>query len=355
MELSYILIASGFAAVLALGATPVVIAAAKKYGLVDDKTKRAHPAQTHTGVIPRAGGIPIFFAILVSALIFIPINQIMAGILLGGALIVLMGLLDDWFDVPAKWRLLMNFAIVALVILFGLGIPYISNPFGGVIQLDQYKWTYELFGQQREFLFISNLFAILWIVAIMNFVSWSSGVDGQLPGFVAISSIFLGILAYRFSAHDISSEAVTLLAFIVAGGFIGFLPWHFYPQRIMPGYSGGALAGFLLGVLSILSWGKIGTVALVLSMPLVDAVYIMVRRISEGKSPMQGDAGHFHHRLLQIGWGRRRIAVFYWAVSFLFGIAAIYFQSTQKVLALGIVIVLLAFFIAVTNRVKTHT
>lgn len=347
-----IIVSSFVAGVLCLSITPFMIRLAQSFGLVDDSSKRFHPANTHEGVIPRAGGLPIYCAIVIASLLFLELNHIIIGILLGGGLIVLLGLVDDRYDVSPKLRLILTFAIIGLVILFGLGIPYLSNPFGGVIQLDQYSWPYTFLGDNKEFLFLSNLFALIWIVAIMNFVSWSSGVDGQLPGFVAISCIFLGILAYRFSAHDISSESVTMLAFIVAGAFIGFLPWHFYPQRIMPGYSGGTLAGFFLAVLSILSWGKIGTLILVLSVPLVDAVYIVIRRIREGKSPFLADAGHFHHRLLQIGWGRRRIAVFYWLVSFVFGIAAITFSPVHKILAIFIVVALLAVFIAVTNEVK---
>ena len=121
----------------------------------------------------------------------------------------------------------------------------------------------------------------------------------------------------------------------------------------MPGYSGGALAGFFLGVLSILSWGKIGTMLLVLSVPLVDAIYVVARRIINKQSPFKGDAGHFHHRLLKIGWGRRRIAVFYWIVSFLFGMAALFFHSMQKVLAILFVVVLLACFIVIIDRIRT--
>jgi UDP-GlcNAc:undecaprenyl-phosphate GlcNAc-1-phosphate transferase len=352
IRLIYALLPAGFTALVSLCLAPVTIRLAHKAGLVDDKSKRSHPAQVHTGIVPRAGGLPIYVAILLGTLIFISLNQILIGVLLGGALVVAMGLIDDKYDLSPMARLIMNFAIAGLVILFGLGIPYISSPFGGVIQLDQYKWTYELFGQTKEFLFVSNLFALIWIVTLMNFVSWSSGVDGQLPGFVSIASVFLGLLAFRFSAHDISSETVTIFAFIVAGAFAGFLPWHFYPQKIMPGYGGGALAGFLLGVLSILSWGKIGTLVLVLSVPLVDAVYIVLRRLKEGRSPMKGDAGHFHHRLMAIGWGKRRIAVFYWVVSLVFGIAALLLSPMHKLLAIGIITVLLAFFIAVTNQVK---
>lgn len=344
----------GFSFVISAMITPYVIRLAHRFGLVDDPSKRKHPANTHTGIIPRAGGLAVFIAIALGALVFIPVSKILAGVLIGAFLITLVGLLDDKYDLSASRRLIMHIIIISLVIFAGLGVPYISNPFGGVIQLDQYRWTYELFGVQREFLVVSNIFSLLWIVAIMNFVSWSSGVDGQLSGFAGISGIFLGLIALRFTAHDITSESVALMGFITGAAFLGFLPWSFYPQKIMPGYSGGTLAGFMLGVLSILSWGKIGTLILVLSVPLVDAVYSILRRVKEGKSPMKGDAGHFHHRLLQIGWGRRRIAVFYWFVSFLFGVSAILFESLQKVLALGIAVVLLALFISVTNHLKTH-
>ena len=168
---------------IALLVTPGVIVLSRKMGFVDDVTERDHPANTHKGVIPRAGGLAIYIAILATSLIFLPINQIIAGVLIGGGLIVIMGLLDDYFDLSARIRLLMNILIVSLVILFGLGIPYITNPFGGVIQLDSIVWTFEFLGEQRDFLVLANLFALIWIIAIMNFVSWSSGVDGQMPRF----------------------------------------------------------------------------------------------------------------------------------------------------------------------------
>ncbi len=348
----HILIVSFCAGLISLAVTPVVIALSKKYGFVDDPQKRSHPARVHTGIIPRAGGLVLYFSILVTALLFLKMTPILIGILLGGGAIIVMGLLDDLFDTSPIGRLIASFIIVGFVILCGIGVPYITNPFGGVIHLDQYKWTIELFGSKHSFLFLSNIFSLLWIVAIMNFVSWSSGVDGQLPGFVGISCIFIGLLAFRFSAHEISSETVGVFAFIVAGAFLGFLPWHFYPQKIMPGYSGGALAGFLLGVLSILSWSKIGTVALVLSVPLVDAVYIIIRRIKNGTSPVRADRGHFHHRLMEIGWGKRRIAVFYWLISAIFGSTALYFERQEKLFALGVSALLLAFFISFINRIK---
>ncbi len=324
---------------------------AKKFNLVDDVLKRIHPAHTHKGIVPRAGGLPIFLAILISVLLFLPMNKILFGVLLGGLLIVIMGLFDDYYDLSPILRFFLNILVALIVVSFGLGVPYISNPFGGVIRLDQIVIAFDFLGHHKFYL-ISNLFSIFWIVAIMNFINWSKGVDGQLPGFVAIASYFLGILAYRFSGHSIPAEDVAFLSFAVCGAYLGFLPWNFYPQKIMPGYGGGAMAGYFLAVLSILSWGKIGTMVLVLCIPIIDAIYVLLKRIKNAKSPFKGDASHLHHRLLEIGWGRRRIAFFYWFVTFLFGFAAIYFQGIQKVLILTLVIISLGFFITLMNSLK---
>ncbi len=91
---------------------------------------------------------------------------------------------------------------------------------------------------------------------------------------------------------------------------------------------------------------------MVLSVPIIDALYVFLRRILSGKSPFKGDNGHFHHRLLQIGWGRRRIAVFYWIVSFIFGVCALYFRGEQKALAFATATVLIAIFIVILQRIK---
>ena len=237
------------------------------------------------------------------------------------------------------------------MISFGLGIPYISNPFGGVIQLDQWRLTFDLFGT-HSVLVLADLFAIIWLTWIMNMVNWSKGVDGQLPGFVAITAFFLGLLSQRFTAHDISAQTVTLLSFIVAGSFLGFLPFNFFPQKIMPGYGGGALAGFLLGILSILSFGKIGTAILILAIPTIDAVYTIIRRIKNKQSPFRADWGHFHHKLMELGWGKRRIAVFYWVVSIILGTSSLFLRGIEKLIAFIMIGVILISFILIIEKVK---
>ena len=324
---------------------------AKKLNLVTDKRKRKHPAHVHKGIIPRAGGLPIFFAILISILIFIGINKVIVGIIIGSFLIVLVGVLDDYFDLSPYLRFLLNIIIAALVIGFGLGIPYISNPLGGVINLENPKLIINFFGLKKIWI-LADLLGILWLVWLMNMVNWSKGVDGQLPGFVAITAFFLGLLSQRFIAHDINVNSVLILSFIVSGAFLGFLPWNFYPQKIMPGYSGGALAGLMLGILSILSFGKVGTAILILSVPMIDAIYTIIRRVYQKKSPFRADWGHFHHRLLEIGWGKRRIAIFYWLISFILGIASLFLKGIEKLIAFLSFFIVLIIFILIIEKVK---
>ncbi len=350
MELAVLFVSLGISYFL----TFPTIMLAKKYGLVTDKSKRFHPAHTHSGVIPRGGGIPIFLAILITSILVLPLNKILSGILISSSLLVLMGVLDDYFDLSPYLRFIINLFISTMVIGFGLGIPFINIPFIGLINTGQWSIDINFFGV-HSILIIADVLAILWLTWTMNMVNWSKGVDGQLPGFVAITAIFLGLVAQRFTHHDISVQSVSLFSFIIAGAFLGFLPHNFFPQKIMPGYGGGALAGFLLGILSILSFGKVGTALLVLSVPMIDASYAILRRIKNKKSPFKADWGHFHHRLLEIGWGKRRIAVFYWTVSLILGLSSLFLQGQEKLIVfVTIALILLAFMYIIETIKKSH-
>jgi UDP-GlcNAc:undecaprenyl-phosphate/decaprenyl-phosphate GlcNAc-1-phosphate transferase len=331
------------------GITPFVIKFARRFKLVDDAKKRFHPAHIHTGIIPRAGGLAIFIGIAISIIVFLGFTKITIGLLLAGTILTLIGLLDDKKDVNPYIRLATNTVSALCVIGVGIGIPYVTNPItGGVLHLDTLRISFELFGN-HSLLIWSDLFAFLWIMWTMNIIGWSAGVDGQMPGFVAIAAAFLGFLSMRFTSIDQSQQFVTLLAFLVSGSFAGFIPWNFFPQKIMPGYGGKTLAGLFLAVLGILSYGKVGTALLVLGIPTIDAVYTLIRRIGKGKSPVQADRGHLHHLLLDLGWGKRRIALFYWGVSIILGSVALVVTSQQKVFALFFVAVVFGGFLLWIN------
>lgn len=335
-------------AVITFFLTPITIFLAKKYGLVDDPRKRPHPAHTHKNIVPRAGGLPIFLGIFLPLIFISTVNQQIIGILLGAIILTLVGLWDDIKDRSPYIRFLTNCLAAIVVIFAGVGIPFITNPLGGVINLDTWKISFNLNGT-HSIIILADILAFFWIVWTTNIIGWSGGVDGQLPGFVSISAIVIGLLSLRFTSQDPQVFYVTVLSFLTAGAFLGFLPWNFYPQKIMPGYGGKTLAGFMLAVLSILAFGKLGTALLVLAVPMTDAIHMLLSRILSGKSPMKASFGHLHHHLLNMGWDKRKIAVFYWTISGLAGIAALFLDSRQKLFAGVLITVSIAGFIVWIN------
>lgn len=329
--------------VVALITTPFTIKLAWKLGLVDDPSKRKHPAKLHQKPIPRAGVIPLWLAVVTTSFIFLPPDKYLLGILGGTTILLALGILDDKFDLNPYLRLIGSLMAAGLVVAAGIRIFFITNPLGGeIIHFNQF-WAI--------------LLALFWISFLSNITNWSGGFDGQLPGIVVIAALTIGFLAFRFSA-DITQWPVTILAAVTAGAFLGFLPYNFYPQKIMPGYGGGTLAGFMLAVLAILSTTKIGTLLVVLGIPFIDAIYSIIRRVATGRSPVWGDRGHLHHKLLdEWHWGKRKAAAFYWGITALLGILALNLRSLQKfytivmlLLVIGILLLWFNFFSTYLNR-----
>jgi UDP-GlcNAc:undecaprenyl-phosphate GlcNAc-1-phosphate transferase len=179
-------------------------------------------------------------------------------------------------------------------------------------------------------------------------------VDGQLPGFVVVAAITLGIMSLKFA--DAGQLPVIILAAVTAGAYLGFLPWNWFPQKIMPGYGGKSLAGFLLGVLAILSGAKVGALIVILGIPVIDALLVIIKRISEGRSPVWGGREHLHHYLLdQLKWGRRRIAVFYWLASAVLSFIALGLNSQSKYFTMAAAGLIIAAFILWLQRWSTFS
>ncbi len=335
-------------------ATPLVIKLAWKLGIIDDPTKNKHIKVIHTYPVPRAGGLALFVAILVASLIFLPIDKHLKGILGGATVLALMGILDDKYNLNPYLRLAGGFLAAGIPIAAGIGIAFLSNPQGGIIDLSQPQINFYFLGEQRSIWVLSDAFALIWIVFVMNMLNMGAkGVDGQLPGVVVVAATTIAMLSLKFSA-DIAQWPVIILAAITAGAYLGFLPWNFYPQKIMPGYGGSTLAGYFLAVLAILSTTKVGTLIVVLGIPLIDTGYTIVRRILAKKSPVWGDRGHLHHRLLDLGWGKRRVAVFYWVISAFLGILALNLNTSSKLYTMvGTAILLGGVILWLTYRPKS--
>lgn len=326
--------------VFAFVATFLVRAIYLRYGWLDDPSTQKHPKVVHTYPTPRGGGVAIFVAFLISTFLFLGFDKHSTGILLGALLLTSVGFLDDRMDLNPYLRLVLGFIAASFVVAGGIGIAFITNPFDGIIHLDWPQISFYLLGEQRSIWVVSDLFALFWIVWSMNMVNWSKGVDGQLPGIVVVAAVVIALLSFRFT-EDVTQWEVSILAAITAGSYFGFLPWNFYPQKIMPGYGGGSLAGYFLATLAILSGAKVATAILVLGIPTMDAVYTIIRRVAHGRSPVWGDRGHFHHLLLDLGWNKRRVAVFYWALSAVLGLLALQLNAQQKfytIVALAVIV-----------------
>lgn len=338
----------GLSFILTLGLTPVVIKLAWRLGIIDDPKKHKHVKVIHTYSVPRGGGIALLAGVVTAASYFLPMDKHLLGILIGAAVVVGVGIADDKIGLNPYLRLFLNFVCASIVVAAGIGIAFLSNPLGGTIYLDQPRILVDLLGKVRQIWILADIFAILWIVFLMNIVSWSSGVDGQLSGVVAIAAVVIGLLSLRFSA-DVTQWSVLILAFIVGGAYLGFLPYHIFPQKIMPGYSGATLAGFLLAVLSILSTTKVGTLMVVLGVPILDGIYTIGRRIVSGRSPVWGDRGHLHHKLLDMGISKRYVAVIYWLITLALGVTALYLNAEQKLYTIIMIATIMGGFLLWVN------
>lgn len=333
-------------AFLVLIAVPAVIQIANYFGLVDDPLKRPHPAHTETRIIPRAGGLAIFFGLVLAVGIFVPFAKGITGILLGAGLLVGVGLIDDYRDVHPYIRFGVNILAAILAVAGGAGLGFITNPFtGGVFHFDTIRWTFNFLGQ-HSVLPIADILAIGWIAWTMNVVGWSGGVDGQMPGFVTIAAVIIGYLSFtQISIDNFPAWTGTALSFITAGCYFGFLFWNWYPQKIMPGYGGKSLAGYLLATLALLNTTKFGTAILVLGIPTIDGVYVLVSRFLTRRNPTKAGRSHLHHKLLDAGWSKRQIALFYWIVSGILGIVALSVNPKQKFFAASLVVLIFVMLI----------
>lgn len=303
--------------------TPIAIKYTKKFGLIDNPKLHIHPAIIHTKPIPRGGGIPLFFGALMTGLIVLPITKATISIYFASFLALVIGVIDDKLNAKSKdvspyLRFLINILTAVIVVGSGISIRYITNPFGGI-------YTFPLI--------VSYLISIVWLIWVMNMLNWSKGVDGQMPGIVAISAIIIGILSLRFVPSGDMAYVDVKLSFIIAGCALGFLLFNFYPAKIFPGYGATSLY-LLLGTASILSGAKLATAILVMGVPTVDALFTIGRRIYQKHPPFRGDKKHLHHLLLKLGFSQRQVALFYWIISVILGIISLILQSSSKIFAI---------------------
>jgi UDP-GlcNAc:undecaprenyl-phosphate GlcNAc-1-phosphate transferase len=274
--------------------TPLVARLARRIGAVDEIKERGLAREA----TPLLGGLAIFAGALIAALLFMPDGERTRGILIAAAVITLVGAIDDVRDLPPGLKLAGQIGAALILVDAGVVVRNITLPFLGPVD----------FGD------LGGPLTVLGLVAVMNVVNLSDGVDGLAAGVCAISAVAFSIIAF-----DLGRDAAGVLAALTAGAALGFLVYNFHPASVFMGDCGALLLGLLLGATIV--EGSLKTNALValvvpltvLAVPFLDTGFVVAKRIKYRRPVYRGDSNHFHHRFHRIGFSQRRTVLYLYA------------------------------------------
>lgn len=283
--------------------------------------------------LPYPVGIVAIIAFLGTFMMTSKIETKESGLIAAVILLGIVCFIDDRTPLPSWVRLLTQAACALIVFLTGSRIYTITNPLGGIFKLDSIVVTIHALGPIPV---LSGVFTLVWLLFTINALNWLDGISGQVSALSTIGFLMLGCLAYFRNGEPQIAQIAFSLAAIAAAGVL----FDFPPGKMLIGDSGSMFFGLMLGLLGIFSGGKIATVFLALGIPLLDAIFVIIRRISQKRSPFQGGRDHLHHLLLDRGWSERQVIFLMISAGTAFGIAAL-FLSTGGKAALGIALILL--------------
>ena len=305
------LIAYAIAAIITCALTPLARWFAKRSGAIDQPSAR----KMHKKPLPTSGGVAILAGCLAAAWLAGPSRhmqtQTLAAITVGAVLVALIGFVDDRIDLPAKLKLVLQIISTAPLLIAGLTISLVSNPFShGILFLP--TW-------------VAGAVTVVWVVSVTNAINLIDGLDGLAAGVSAISCVALAFIA--MSWHQ---PGAALLCAAIAGAAVGFLPWNWHPAGILMGDTGAYFLGYMIAAATVIGAFKMAAAIaifvpiLVLAVPLLDTVLSPVRRVLTGKPPFQADRDHLHHRLISLGLSETRVVALTYAVTAICGGIAIW-------------------------------
>ncbi|MFW6022017.1 MAG: MraY family glycosyltransferase [Halanaerobiaceae bacterium] len=291
--------------------TPLIRNFAIKINAVDMPNSR----KINKKAIPTIGGIAIYIGFLLPVLILTSINEMVMGIILGGTFILIIGIIDDLYELSPLMKLMGQITAAVILIICGIKIEFITNPFGGGMIYLGY-WGIPL--------------TLLWVVGVTNTVNLVDGLDGLAAGISAIAAFTLFFVGLQEGQVLAAVMAITL-----AGSSLGFLKYNFNPAQIFMGDTGAMFLGFILAAVSVSGALKsAATVTLIvpvlaLGVPIFDTIFAIIRRISNGKPIGEADHGHIHHRLLAIGLNQRQAVLSVYAISMGLGLMALIINGSN--------------------------
>jgi UDP-GlcNAc:undecaprenyl-phosphate GlcNAc-1-phosphate transferase len=327
--------------------TLVMRAIARKYNIADHPSER----RINTKPVPRAGGLAVAGAFaLIGTLLVIFSAQLglsagsgsaeltsdgAAALLLGTVIAGVIGLIDDRYDLRARWQIIGQFLIALIPIAFGLRIAFISNPLGA-----------------GDLLFpdaIALGVTIFWMLGMQNSMNFIDGLDGLSGGISLFAAVTLGVIALP------TSPLLAALSFTLAGALAGFLRFNFYPASIYMGTSGILAVAYALAVLALLGTAKVAAALLILGVPIIDALFVIVGRIVAGRSPYTPDESHIHRRLLSYGFSHRGSVLALYALTAALSILALLLTGSATLYAFMGLLVVLGGVVAYLSRATERT
>ncbi len=322
--------------------TPLLAKLAVYFGVVDVPVA---PRKLHRGNMPLFGGFSVFLSFAIPTLVILATTDHLTageidprqfvGFFIGASILLFGGLLDDKYNLPPRLSILFPLLASVTAVFFGIGVEKITNPLGGVIVLTAA---------------LSILITFAWLVGMTYTTKLLDGLDGLASGVTMIGAVMIALLAL---SQEFFQPDVAVLALVFAAALLGFLLWNGYPATIYLGEGGSTLLGFTLGVLAVIAGSKLATTLLVVGVPMLDVGFVVLRRLREGRSPTNGDRTHLHHLLLSAGWSERAILMIYLTLATAFGVTTLIFESWQKLLALGILVLLVGLMVSILYK-KYH-
>jgi UDP-GlcNAc:undecaprenyl-phosphate/decaprenyl-phosphate GlcNAc-1-phosphate transferase len=301
----------------------------------------------HSRPVALLGGVAIFVAIAACVIGILSTGNLLTageinprhyiGVLFGGLILMMGGFIDDRFELPPRWAIIAPILAALTAISFGIEVDKLSNPFGGQIILEAWQ---------------SDALVFVWLLVVMYTTKFLDGLDGLATSVTSVGALMVMLLSLTVAYFQ---PDVALLSAVTLGALIGFLFWNVHPASIFLGEGGSTFVGYMLGILAVISGGKLATALLVLGIPLLDVLWVVSRRWREGgwRRMFEGDKKHLHHRLLKLGWGQTHIVLLYVVIASAFGVSALFLQSREKLVALfilGIIMVLAALLLVQKDR-----
>lgn len=316
------------ALILSLLLVPGVAKLAIHIGAVDKPNAR----KVHTKIMPRMGGLAIYVSFFVVLFLSQSMTQQLFGLFLGGTVLVIVGIIDDMKDIPAKVKLCGQILAACIVVAFGVRVDFMTNFFHG----------------DTFFLSVFSIpVTIIWIVSIINAVNLIDGLDGLAAGISIIAAITMAIVGYASG-----QAAMASMAMILIGATLGFLRYNFHPAKIFMGDTGSMFLGYSLAVFAVLGVAKsftllsLVTPILVLAIPILDTLFAIIRRKMNHKPIFKPDKHHLHHCLLNYGFSHRDTVLIIYAVSAILalcGLIMTYLNSTQGICLLAVISVVIIY------------